>query len=256
MQTQAVYVGNNTVLFKNSLGQKMFVDSRDVGIGAHLILDGNWEHWISNAMSPLMKGAVFVDVGANFGWFTMLAAKSGAKRLISFEPNPRLYSLMEKSLAVNGIKAELHDIAVGDEASKVSLDVCWEWSGGGSALYSIENVDETFEVNSCPLDSVLAPVIEEEVKTPWLLKIDVEGFEPRVVLGAQKLLTTRQCTAFVEYHSDPMGKSKLVEMLDFFEQHKYQLSVVRHDQRIERISRANLAQVGEAEMLCFRRFAR
>ena len=257
MQTQAVYVGKNTVLFRNSLGQKMYVDSRDVGIGAHLLLDGNWEYWISNAMQPSMKNAVFVDVGANFGWFTMLAAKSGARRLIAFEPNPHLFSLMKKSLLVNGIKAELHGVAVDQKASRVSLDVCWEWSGGGSALYPINEVDETFEVDSHPLDSALAHVLEEEdVKTPWLLKIDVEGFEPRVVLGAQKLLTTRQCTAFVEYHSDPKGHSKLVEMLDFFDQHKYQMSLVQHDQKIVRISRANLAQVGEAEMLCFRRFAR
>ena len=257
-KTNATYIGNNTVLLMNSLDYKMYVDGRDIGIASHLIMEGIWEHWISNAIKTDMRGAVVVDVGANFGWYSLLAAKAEARHVYAFEANPNLAKHLKNTVQVNGLggKVDVHAVAVSDCEEQVELDVFTEWSGGGSALFRQEKPDETHTVSSVTLDKALKDVGSKFEGAPWVVKVDVEGFEPRVVLGAKELLSKHQVTAYVEYHPDPEGRTKLTEMLDFFEQQGFRMGHVGYDAKVRSQKRSELDALGDAEMLCFRRIAR
>lgn len=249
MRTTAVYLGENTALLKTKYDDKMFVDTRDLGIAPHLLLDGNWEEWITVALRRYLSGSVFFDVGANFGWFTLFGARH-AKFVHAFEPNLRLCSLLRRSISVNGLdkKVRLSCRALGDVEEQRDFEFDVQWMGNGSlSEVATEYGPEAVYVNT--LDSY----VEAEVDTsldgmPIVLKIDVEGFEPRVVLGAKNLISRPETTAFVEYHPNT---SKLGEMLELFESLGYRMGHVKESSDVVDITREQLAAVRPADMLCF-----
>ena len=76
-----VYFGDHTALVATRWGAKMLVDTRDAMVAPWLVLDGLWEShvtaWLQRTLQP---GQVFVDVGANIGYFTLLGASPGRTR--------------------------------------------------------------------------------------------------------------------------------------------------------------------------------
>lgn len=263
-----VYLGDNRAVSKTVYGHKIFVDTRDVSLAPHLLLEGTWEHWITSAMGPMLKSSLFVDIGANFGWYSLLAAYAKARKIVAMEPNPRLFELLSQTLLVNGIDCELHRTAAGEEPDKIELQVDWMRVGGATLLPRrrtmegwealLPEVEEKIFVDVVRLGDVLEKLFAREPSlkdVSMVLKVDVEGFEPRVVLGTQKVLKEHlNCTAFVEYHSDEKGECKLLDMLEFFDSNNYQMGHVNHDGKIVRIEKEGLGQLPEAEMLCFQRF--
>lgn len=251
MRSTAVYLGYNTVLLKTKYDDKMFVDTQDLGIAPHLILDGNWEDWITVTLRGVLEShAVFFDVGANFGWFTIFAAKH-VSQVHAFEPNRHVFYLLEKSVGVNGLtNVTLNHAAVGDSNGVMSLSVNPRWVGNGKLveLEEIEQGDAEDEnsVNVLTLDKYRTGL--ELGGRPVVLKVDVEGFEPRVVLGGKNLISRPNCTAFVEYHPNA---NRLTEMLDLFEGLNYRMAHVKESAELEDISREQLANLRPADMLCF-----
>lgn len=248
MRTTAVYLGENTALLKTKYDDKMFVDTRDLGIAPHLILDGNWEEWITVALRRYLSGSVFFDIGANFGWFTLFGARH-AKFVHAFEPNPGLYNLLQRSVQVNGFtNVQTHRIALADYSDlKGKMDATPQWCGNGAVVAPQNIMFDMLDVCVKPLDSLAGIEVCLE-GAPLVFKIDVEGFEPRVVLGAKNLISRPDTTAFVEYHPNA---SKLGEMLELFESLGYRMGHVKESSEVVDITREQLAAVRPADMLCF-----
>jgi FkbM family methyltransferase len=117
------YLGESTSLCRVLGRYKMFVDTRDVGLSTHLLLDGFWEMWLTEALSAVLKpGMVAVDIGANLGYYTLLMADlvGAAGRVHAFEPNPPIADLMWKSCDVNGFagRVTLHRDPLGSEEGR------------------------------------------------------------------------------------------------------------------------------------------
>ncbi len=67
--TQTAYIGNHQALCRILGRYKMYVDTRDVGIASHLMLEGFWELWVTMAMMRgVRRGSVVADIGANLGY--------------------------------------------------------------------------------------------------------------------------------------------------------------------------------------------
>ncbi len=140
--------------------------------------------WLKECLSP---GDRFVDLGANFGYYTSLASKivGDAGRVIAFEPSPRAAQVIRDMIAENEIKnVHLVQAAVGEKDGKIEIFMP---SNNGthspSALFS----DPTFTRLQVPLIALdhYGPL---NVGTPIkLIKIDVEGFEPNVIKGFRRL---------------------------------------------------------------------
>src|SRR5271165_2925357 len=73
--TKSIYLGDHLALAQVLDRFKMYVDTRDIGIAPHLLMGGHWEMWITKLFCDLLQpGMTVVDVGANFGYYTLLAA--------------------------------------------------------------------------------------------------------------------------------------------------------------------------------------
>jgi hypothetical protein len=102
-----VYLGDNTAVVTTRWGGILLVDTRDSTLSPALLLHVIWEpeatKWFQDTLRP---GQVFVDVGANVGYFSLLArALTGESgRVIAVEAHPRLVELLRRNMIVNGYR--------------------------------------------------------------------------------------------------------------------------------------------------------
>lgn len=137
----------------------------------------------------LRSGDRFVDVGANIGVHTVIAATivGPSGRIVAVEPHPRTFSYLEENVGLNAFDwAILHNVAAGAEP-------------GDAYITSLQNDDENSllageggrQVRVQDLDSLLRSI--DEIN---LLKIDVDGYETAVLLGASEVLERTLCVYF------------------------------------------------------------
>ena len=155
----------------------------------------------------LRPGAVFADIGANHGYFTMLAASlvGDRGRVFAFEPNPRVYEQLENHVRLNAFESRvvLLEQALWDKRGEQRLFVS-QWSGNsgvstlmpGASLYCrgarLAGADDPVRTET--FDCWLAASGIERVD---LVKIDTESSEAQVVRGMSGALQARRVGAVV-----------------------------------------------------------
>lgn len=128
----------------------------------------------------ISPGSIFVDVGANIGFFSLLGARraGGTGRVIALEPNPRALKRLHQNLALNpSLRVDVIEAAVSDHSGEVRLAQPDDWNLGGTCI----SEKGTVRVRCAPLGELLAPL--NVLRVPDVLKIDVEGHEPAVLRG-------------------------------------------------------------------------
>lgn len=146
---------------------------------------GFYEHGTMHVIErSLRPGDVFVDAGASVGQMTFHAARcvGPTGRVLAFEPAPVRCADLETGLAVNGLaNVAVYPIGLADAAAEKQLDLAC----GSPSMFAPGR--DAVAVPVRPLDDVLA---EAGVARVRMLKIDVEGLEPEVLLGARRLLAS------------------------------------------------------------------
>jgi FkbM family methyltransferase len=134
------------------------------------------------------RGDVVVDVGANFGYYTVLTAEAaGATGVVhAFEPDPDAFKLLTDNVALNGLdNVRLYDLCLGAEDAEVDFYLMEESAFSGLAPTGRARPRGTMRAAMRRLDSVLE---EHGRPTATLMKIDVEGHEYGVLAGARETL--------------------------------------------------------------------
>lgn len=235
---QTAYLGDHEALCRVLGRYKMYVDTRDVGIASHLMLEGYWEMWVTSAMMRMVRrGSVVADIGANLGYFTLLLADlTGAEgRVLAFEPQPNLARLLRKSIDVNGYTgfADLHAVALGAASGSAVIEASLDQPGGGRTVADGQ-VAGAARVSLARFDEVPHALDVE------FIKMDVEGFEPEVWKGMTARLARRDLplTIFMEFTvgrlPDPAG------FLDDILSHGFSLAIVSHYEGVVPIGREEL----------------
>jgi FkbM family methyltransferase len=184
--TQLPYQGNLVISVYN----------KDTSVGAFLRLKGEYEPTNAQAfIDSIQPGDTVVDIGANIGTFTLLAARAVGEQgqVHVFEPDPENLKLLSKNLADNHFQ-QVHVVpkAVGDRAGSIHLAVEDKDKGGGQ----ITTAATGLEVEMVTLDDY---AIAQHITTIDVLKIDIEGAELLALKGAQQILTkSKQTTLFME----------------------------------------------------------
>ena len=130
----------------------------------------------------LRRGDVFVDVGANAGSYSVLAAGACGAHVVAFEPIGRAYAALCRNIARNGVgeRVEARQEGVGSASGPLlfttDLDTC------NHVVRAPLADGGTISVGCTTLDAALAG------RGPRLIKIDVEGFEIEVLEGAHTTL--------------------------------------------------------------------
>lgn len=190
------YVGENTVLTETFFGTKIYLESQDISLSPHIIRGGSWENELTSLLiRELQPGDGFLDVGANCGYFSLLAAKMVGPTgfVVAFEPQPKLARLIRNSLSINGFLsfACVREHALGETAGTGHLGHVRDYFGSASMVNAFGDADiPKTEIAILPLDQVLAEIAAKNprFRLPRVMKIDAEGFEYFIWKGMPELV--------------------------------------------------------------------
>lgn len=169
-------------------------------MAAHIVNGSLYEPEVSlMLMRVLQEGDRLIDVGANVGFFTVLAAQLVGKtgRVYAFEPEQENFSCLARNIALNQLSNVVtYQAAVGDRLGTAELFINSDNDGGhalwnpGAHSFNLLSREKVIKQNveMVTLDSVLMGV-SVPIK---LMKIDVEGYELHVLHGALELITQQR----------------------------------------------------------------
>ena len=165
---------------------------------------------------------ILVDVGANVGMYTVWAAKTRGVRVFAFEPESQNFALLNRNIVLNGLggRVSAYCLAISDAAGLSELHLS-EFMAGSSCHSLGEKVDFRHEPAvpaysqgcvSARLDDLVA---SGAVPEPDHIKIDVDGFEPKVIRGAQRLIEGRKLRSMlIEINQNLADHRQLVTELN------------------------------------------
>jgi FkbM family methyltransferase len=185
-----------TALTQLYTGQKMFVDTRDLSLAPHLIVDGLWEAHVTRAIATLLQeDDVFFDVGANLGYYSCIAATRLTMRkrhitIHAFEPNPDLVELMRKTFTINGIEdaARITAAGVGDKPGELTLHRNDELWGSSSFRAELSRTKKANDI-TVPVITLDSYCKAHKIEKVDVVKLDVEGYEDHVYAGMRHTVT-------------------------------------------------------------------
>jgi FkbM family methyltransferase len=173
---------------------------------------GQYEFPIQQALSKhLRSGYTFYDVGANAGFFSLLAARlvGPAGRVYSFEPLPENVTTLREQISINSLaNCQVIETAVSDRSGRALFLPAADNAMGHLLSSARKSPPET---NASPATEVTTISIDDFVgdhRAPDMMKIDVEGAEASVLAGAGRLLTsTGAPVLLIELHGEQKAAS-------------------------------------------------
>jgi FkbM family methyltransferase len=171
--------------------------------------------WLTKFMARTVKEGMFVlDVGANFGYYSVLMADLVGPngKLIAFEPNPHAAASAEASLSVNGFgsRSTVVRSAASDTAGSVTFCIPHDEPKNARMVpadYTQPGAD-TIQVPTVTIDEIC----RGERKVDFI-KIDAEGGEYRIFQGMQEIIR-RDCPMIIlEFNADRIGAKALLDLI-------------------------------------------
>ena len=218
----------------------LFTDVRRIGSGEGAgmkivplegdrdIARGSYEEPVQRAfLSNIQSGDVVYDVGANVGFFSLLAARrvGPTGQVYAFEPVARNAAAVERSAGLNGFDTlKVFTRAVGATNGMADLNLAEHI--GGAVLASVgapPDKRETISVDIVTLDHMIR---EEGLRPPTLVKIDVEGAELDVIRGMKNTLAAHSPVLIIELDDATQAgiEQKTRELSDLLTEMRYGLS--------------------------------
>jgi FkbM family methyltransferase len=193
-------------------------------------VDGRYEPNEMYAVASLLRsGMTFVDVGANQGIFTLLAAAavgpSGAVH--AFEPSPRDRARLVSNIELNRLtNVHVHSAALGSDDRTASLIVSDQEHPGHNTLGGLSYRETSQAYSVVVAVQTLDQVVERErLRRVDLMKIDVEGSETAVLKGATRTLQKFRPVIIAEAQQTSLRQmgSSVRELMDLIRSHGYEI---------------------------------
>lgn len=174
--------------------------------------------WYQNEYSKLSNlihpGSTVIDVGANMGFMALIFSRlvGDTGRVVSLEPSKKTFKKLRRNIQENGLKNIICQ-NLGCASSSMDAEL-YKVSGssGHSSLKSMHGDTATSNSEIVTVDT-LDRIVEPYKKIDFL-KIDTEGFESEVLLGAQKTLEKKRPIIYIELSAQYNKSSeKSIEIL-------------------------------------------
>lgn len=179
-----------------SEGLTIFLNPADKVITQMLMDSGTYEPETTATIHDLLgPGDTFIDVGANIGWFTLIASREVGDqgRVVAFEPEPQSFEFLRRNVEFNKCSnVILEEKALSDKPGNVWLYIA-DTNKGGHSFFESPERSARVKVQALPLDEYLKGM-EGEID---LVKIDTEGAEGIILEGMRDAIQTRQRMSIV-----------------------------------------------------------
>lgn len=220
------YIGNNKMLVKLAYGGMLQISSDDLSLMPSLVTTGVIEAPLTKFFINYIKpGQTIVDIGANVGYFTILAAKlvGITGKIIGFEANPNVYEILKDNISMNWLNQQtiLYNKAIYSKDTLLNFHSSHKFHGD-SSIHLIEKNENalsfytTIQVEAIPLDSQF-----NKLEYIDLLKIDIEGGEYQAFLGMLNLIEQKKIKQIIfEWNKTMLGDeySEFISLLNLIHQ--------------------------------------
>lgn len=178
-------------MWKSIIGVTL-VDVRYHGLKLRLLTHGNTieskiifssklreSRELDEIRAVLSEGGTFIDIGANIGYYSLMAAHFGASRIYAFEPNPDLAARFRSNADLNsfGAKIQVLEYALGAVSGMSRLSLGKDDLGSSSIIH-VQDGNGSIEVAVEPLSEMLGRLRVDRID---VMKIDVEGMEDKIL---------------------------------------------------------------------------
>jgi len=188
----------------NVQGNKMYVNPNDRGIAPMLLMDGVIEQYETEVFKKMVKkDMVVVDIGANIGYYSLIAAKLVGRNGIvyAFEPEPTTYELLCRNIEINNY-ANIIPVnkAVSNKQGKIEF-----WVDKAGVAISSFAKDNVLAFSKCPVDKLsqkpISLMVDEITMDEFFkrllykvdfIKIDTQGAEGLILQGAEEILKSNR----------------------------------------------------------------
>lgn len=189
-------------------GRQIHLCLSDTAVSKTIILTNDWEPHVGRAVRSLLgRGDVFVDVGANVGWFSLLVGdhlvRVGGGRVVAIEANPSLVPRLAASVVDSGLDhiVEIKPYAVSDAVGLVQVSASDEGNIGGLNISPIVEGGQRRNIVPClPLDDLLSDLPRCD-----LVKFDIEGAELLALKGFCRILQRMHPKIIMEINETALG---------------------------------------------------
>ncbi len=194
--------------------------------GREIIQTGTYEPELSAVFQAVLRqGDVFVDIGANEGYFSILSSKivGAAGRVLAVEPQSRLQPVLKSNFAENQSNVELVPMALWDSVGQAALNLASDINTGSTSLLASKGRFKKQElVRTTTLDVLAA---HHGISKIRLLKIDAEGAEFPILRGADGLFTQRRVEVLsLDFHPYHVARHVPHQMDRWLRDRGYELS--------------------------------
>lgn len=168
------------------------------------------------------KGDVLLDVGANCGVYSLLAAARGG-RVVALEPHPETFFILSRNVRLNRLGRTLSPLCVAASDATRSSQLFYSSTMAGSSGHHVDTpffedppVPEEQARSVAALTVSIDDLVENfGVPCPNHIKIDVDGHEPKVLAGAVRTMRTPALrTMLVEIGPDPELRGRMFDMIE------------------------------------------
>lgn len=242
------------LIYSRNKKEKEVIAETFFGVPMHIFLPSSTDIYLTGGkshdseirlarflMSQLHSGYIFLDIGAHYGYFSLLAAQlvGDAGQVYSFEASPKTFRLLEQNTA-DYAQMHSYNLAVSDTSGDM---VFYEFPNLYSEYNSMEieqymeepwykaSPPEEIHVESIVMDDFL----EERNLVPNLIKIDVEGAEYHVIKGMQRTLEAHAPVVVMEYLSDDRSNVGHKKAEQFLQSIGYRSFFIQPDGSLETI---------------------
>lgn len=205
------------------------VDERDY-LQNQIFVTGWYEPEVWNTLAAFaISNEVVWDVGGNIGSVAIRALLDPRVREVhTFEPDPLHADILTFNLSVNQGRYRIHPAALSDTNGQKQLHHATFPHVGGSAFEVVPGVgvyEGSFQVQCQTADTL---VFSEGIPPPTLMKVDTEGWESHIFLGAERLLKEVPPKAIVfESLSDGQDGVQDKRLAEYLESYGYQISRIK-----------------------------
>ena len=164
------------------------ISKNKASVSKSLVFQSNYEFNETNLVKKIIKpGWTVMDIGANFGWysihFSKLVGQSGS--VFSFEPIPETYSELNSNIKLNSCQnVKAFNLALGNKDGTISFGVP-NFDGGSGASSEFLKYSKRIQTTMRKLDDIIK---EQKINKVDFIKADIEGGELNMLKGAEKIL--------------------------------------------------------------------
>lgn len=195
---------------------------------------------IKYLIKNIKENDVFYDIGANYGFYTILAQEFiSSGEIHSFEPNPSIFPLLvENAQPEKFSNTFLNEVALSNKDEELEFyDRFNQRHSGGSSLIKYSHFEgnyKSIKVRAMKLDTYLL-----SHKKPTIMKVDIEGGEPLFLKGAENFLKENNPVIIIEIVPDELHK-QAVEILQSF---GYKMYAINEEGEVEMLNNNQVNEV-------------